>query len=179
MCQPRPVAARRDQRRVSLPGDRRVRLLIQAVRRLCHRPAGDFRAREVIVWWELRRPLFNVAVGGAGVFAIGLLVSFSLLAGTDCGLPDPPLFAVFGIFAYALIANVCYTGGWIAELLFFKRPDARRKFATTAVRWGFAGSMLLTASPGVVVPILCVTHRIVTGTWTAPQQADGSVRCHL
>jgi hypothetical protein len=149
---------------------RKMLSLIETFNRLSQHPTHDLDAREVIGWWESRRGPFNLAVGLAGVVAIVLSASFSLIVGTECGVPDPPLFAVFGIFAYGVMANVCYTGGWVAELLFFKSSEARRRFGTKAFRWGFTFSVFITALPGLLIPILCIAGRITTGTWdTGPE----------
>jgi hypothetical protein len=71
-------------------------------------------------WWETRRIPFNLIVGIAGIFScigasVVVLASYFLGVG-DFDLPDPPLFAIFGIIFYAIAANVCFTGGWVAEL---------------------------------------------------------------
>jgi hypothetical protein len=36
--------------------------------------------------------------------------------GEAIGILDGPLLGVFGILIYGILANVFYTGGWIAEL---------------------------------------------------------------
>ena len=140
--------------------------LRKSLRRLSARESGRSLALgETISWWETRRVLFNAMVAAAGLFATVLVVMFSLIADTECGLPDPPLFALFGVAAYAVVANICYTGGWVVELLFVRTPERRNRFAERAFRVGMVGSAAFTALPGVVVPLLCVIGRIATGTW--------------
>jgi hypothetical protein len=61
-------------------------------------------------------------------------------------LPLLPTLAVAGV--YGIMANVCFTGGWIAELL-FRRHDYGEFNAVgpTLFRYGFAFSIGLTLFP--------------------------------
>ena len=75
--------------------------------------------KEVIAWWEARRPIYNLLVGSAGliscmVAAIDVMASHCFHIG-DGGLPNPPIFVLLGILFYGFAANFCYTGGWLAE----------------------------------------------------------------
>jgi hypothetical protein len=67
-----------------------------------------------LVWWEQRRFRFNLAVGGAGLFTIG--VASLLMALPPNGMV--PWFPPVAILVYGLMANVCYTAGWVLETLF-------------------------------------------------------------
>jgi hypothetical protein len=77
-------------------------------------PGGPRPFWQVILWWELRRFVywpFLTMVGFGGL----ALVAFSMRApppGEDEGF-EPFLMVMGGFFG----ANVCYTGGWIAELI--------------------------------------------------------------
>ncbi len=65
-------------------------------------------------------------------------------------VPDSGLFAIFGIILYAIAANVCYTGGWIVEVVLFwlgKKGDMY--FGPVAFALGTALSLLLTLLPAV------------------------------
>jgi hypothetical protein len=108
---------------------------------------GTYRTpSEVIGWWESRRLRYNLAVGSAGVVT---LVAFNILAALP---PSPrPVFvletlAVAGV--YGIVANVCYTGGWIAELLLRRRVGEEFEAVGPALfRYGFAFSIGLTLFP--------------------------------
>ena len=72
---------------------------------------------EVIRWWEIRRLLFNGML---------LVIGFVSLAGMEYLLGkvmpiDQGGMAAFGlawgVVFYGVAANVCYTAGWIMELL--------------------------------------------------------------
>jgi hypothetical protein len=123
---------------------------------LCRRDAPVTSAKEVIGWWESRRIPFNLMVGTAGILTsviVGVVgLGSSILFGSDFGLPNPPLFALFGILIYGIVANVCYTGGWIAELVIRRIwPHEADRFATLSFSTGLAFSILLTLAPGIVI----------------------------
>ena len=132
---------------------------------LSKRPDRELGATEVIAWWEFRRIPFNIAVGAAGFAAIVITVCFSVAVGTECGIPDPPLFAVFAIIGYGILANVCYTAGWVVELLFIRSSEHRSAFGAKAFRWGVLFSVFITLLPGIVIPLLCIVARLATGKW--------------
>src|ERR671916_397853 len=64
-------------------------------------PAPDLRRTplSLLVWWESRRLAYNRAVGSAGLVT---LAGFVLLA---------------VVVIYGILANVCYSAGWLVELL--------------------------------------------------------------
>ena len=71
---------------------------------------------------------------------------------SEFGLPDPPLFALIGVVIYGLLANVCFTGGWILELIVRKAwPQEADRFATLSLSLGVIFSVLLTLAPAIVV----------------------------
>lgn len=77
-------------------------------------PAPDYHRtpRSLLRWWESRRGLYNRAVGSAGLVTV--LGVFVLHPAREAFL-EPALLLV--ILAYGLMANVCYSLGWAAELL--------------------------------------------------------------
>ena len=59
-----------------------------------------------------------------------------------------------GILIYAVLANVFFTGGWIAELSVRKIwPNQTERFAAWSFSLGLIFSVLLTLAPGIVVGI--------------------------
>jgi hypothetical protein len=71
--------------------------------------------------------------------------------------PDPPLFVVFGVFAYGIGANICYTGGWVAEIAGRKQRRGRAgEFAEKTFALGLLFSVLLTLAPAVLIAILFI-----------------------
>lgn len=62
----------------------------------------------IIVWWEKRRPTYNLVVGLAGLPVL-MLLALAFHA---------PISVLFnGTLAYAIAANICYTLGEPAEIL--------------------------------------------------------------
>jgi hypothetical protein len=113
-------------------------------------------AREIIGWWEARRIPYNLIVGCAGMLTcLALLViaaaSFELFH-SDFGLPDPPGFAIFGVILYGIGANVCYTGGWITELILCRVfPGEYNRWAALSFFLGLLFSVLLTLLPAILI----------------------------
>jgi len=62
---------------------------------------------------------------------------------------------LFGVIAYGIAANICYTGGWIAELLARRvwREEAKH-FGKIAFVMGTIFSVILTLTPLVVCSVI-------------------------
>jgi hypothetical protein len=55
-------------------------------------------ARQIILWWELRRISFNLIVGFVGIFTLVFLFALEMLLNNDYLdeiLPNPPTLAIF------------------------------------------------------------------------------------
>jgi|SRR6266481_5754172 len=123
---------------------------------LCRRDTPVNSALDAIGWWEGRRIPFNLLVGSAGIFTcivVGVVALGSeILFHTEFGLPDPPAFGLIGIIGYGILANVCFTGGWLAELVVRRIwPREADRFATLSLAFGVVFSVLLTLAPGIVI----------------------------
>jgi hypothetical protein len=72
--------------------------------------------------------------------------------GEPIGLPDPAALAIVGVILYGILANVCYTGGWVTELVVAKvwAIDTSR-FGPVAFTLGTAFSVLITLAPASLV----------------------------
>lgn len=90
-----------------------------------------------------RRFRFNLYVGAVGVVT-WLLVMIAGSAAVKPGVDfEEPLVMIFGPFVYAFLANICYTLGWIVDILL---PEVPR---TRLYKVGVIFSVGLTALPGV------------------------------
>jgi len=139
-------------------------VLLSFLRRLSEiqffgRSANPTDAWHTIAWWEGRRIPYNLIVGTTGIlsgalcFVTGMLCEHFL--GEPIGIPDPPLFALLAVAAYGLMANLCYTGGWVAELLVRKLwPEQANAFGRISFFLGLIFSILLTLVPGIVIPTI-------------------------
>ena len=103
---------------------------------------------EIIRWWEIRRIPYNAAlfvIGFASILGMDLLMDKVLPPGEDA---VEPIGLFFGIVAYAVMANLCYTSGWILELGIKKTGEAQARSLTRKLfLWGFAASCFLTTAP--------------------------------
>jgi hypothetical protein len=80
-------------------------------------PVPDIRRTPLstVRWWESRRLTFNKAVGSAGLVTLAGMSFFFALPPFSTAMPLS--FMAAGAAAYGIAANVCYTLGWLTELL--------------------------------------------------------------
>lgn len=113
-------------------------------------------AWQAIGWWESRRVPYNLIVGCVGVLScmVACIVALGsyFLFNSEFGMPDPPLFAAFAVVLYAIMANVCYTAGWLGELIIRAAwPHQADRYASLTFASGLVFSVLLTATPAVLL----------------------------
>lgn len=111
---------------------------------------------QVIGWWEARRIPYNLLVGSAGLFSSSVIVLIGLIDYFffHGEFPAPTGLTILAVIFYAIIANLCFTGGWLVELVVRKAwPAEADRFATLSFSLGLAFSMLLTLIPGILVAI--------------------------
>ena len=132
---------------------------------LFQRESSAMNGVEAIVWWEARRIPYNLIVGSAGIVTC-VVVGFIAVAAqeffnSDFGVPDPPFFALFGVILYGILANICFTAGWIVEL-FLRRFSPRKadRFATNGFFYGVIFSVFLTRAPAALVGVAGTFHLI-------------------
>ncbi len=101
-------------------------------------------AWSVVGWWEARRMLFNLSVGGTGLLTLAVV---SILDGMPPH-PSPSALPLGAALVYGVMANVCYTLGPAADLL-LRRAVGERAGAVGPVlfRYGFVFSLGLTLLP--------------------------------
>jgi hypothetical protein len=98
----------------------------------------------VLGWWEARRPLFNLWVGGAGLMSLGIVTILTHLP------PRPLAFAVPWrvVLAYGILANLCYTLGPVTDILLRRMLGPRAPaIGPVLFRYGFVFSVGLTVLP--------------------------------
>lgn len=124
---------------------------------------------QLIGWWESRRIFFNFIVGVSGIISLLVitLVSFisEKVSAQFIEWPDPPLFLLFVIFIYATMANICYTFGWILELIAREVWGENAKyFGEITFTFGIIGSVLLTLIPGFLVALTFFITLLISGS---------------
>ena len=90
----------------------------------------------ILMWWEMRRPLYNIAVGLAGLPSVFVLV---FLFG------QPLMLVLISALAYMFLANLCYSLGTPAESVartFYK--DKAETYGPVLLTLGTIFSVLLT-----------------------------------
>ena len=110
----------------------------------CRTPAS------IIGWWEARRLPYNVAVGATGLVTLSVMHLLSRLP--PAPLPMPLGFSLFGALVYGTMANLCYTSGWMAEIVIRRSGGGELEPVGPALfRYGFAFSIGLTLVPAAVM----------------------------
>jgi hypothetical protein len=123
-------------------------------------------AFDVILWWETRRLPFNLIVGITGVVTCAAILVLVIMASSMITFPestDPaadgpePILAVILVIAYGVGANVCYTGGWIAEIIARRLwGDKAAHFGEISFGLGLAFSVVLTLVPIPITALILV-----------------------
>ncbi|AKD04082.1 hypothetical protein PKOR_14495 [Pontibacter korlensis] len=71
----------------------------------------DRNALEIIGWWELRRPLYNVIVLVCGLISMSIM---SLMVKLE---PWEDIVEPIVVLGFAFLCNLGYTLGWISEIM--------------------------------------------------------------
>ena len=137
--------------------------------RLFRRSRPPERTRDVIVWWESRRIPYNLIIGVTGIISamVVLLTGFLTepVGGDAIGAASSPLFEILASIIYGIMANICFTGGWILELISRRIWGARADaFGEIAFTWGTLCSILLTLAPAALA-VVVVAYRIISNGW--------------
>jgi hypothetical protein len=109
----------------------------------------------VLRWWEARRLVFNVWVGGAGLISLGFVTVLSRLPPHPIAMSIPWRVVV----VYAVLANAFYSLGPVADIL-LRRLFGERAPAVGPVlfRYGFVFSVGLTLLPIAVASLSWVVR---------------------
>lgn len=106
-----------------------------------HVPEGERTLAASLIWWEGRRVIFNSVVGAAGLPIAALLIMVGM----------PIYYVIFGVIAYAIAANLCYTLGYGAEVVASKifGPERAKRLAPELLVLGFIFAILATVLGGL------------------------------
>jgi hypothetical protein len=114
-------------------------------------PPKDLSPREIIKWWECRRPIYNLLLIGYIWWFAG-----SLAPGAAQSYHAPPdmafdvILAALSLFCVGL-ANLWYTGGWMTEMFVVKVLRLRfRVIAPLLYLSGIAASIYVVISTYVL-----------------------------
>lgn len=94
-------------------------MLRRALRWFFSQPGPDAKGIEVYVWWEQRRIPYNIIVGLGAITSFVLFFTFITMSGHL--QPGEDAEEPMGLFLAAIFAppinNLCYTVGWIVDIL--------------------------------------------------------------
>jgi hypothetical protein len=128
-------------------GNTMLRQALQRTDQRLHAP--DRNSIDIIVWWEVRRILYNLIVGVWGAICLLIFIwsvnaSGHVAPGEDAIEPLILLFLPFAV-------NVCYTIGWPAEIVLRKlRPELGPTVGKLLFRAGSIFSLLLISLPALI-----------------------------
>ncbi|HEY5067310.1 MAG TPA: hypothetical protein VIJ04_21110 [Xanthobacteraceae bacterium] len=106
---------------------------------------------DAIVWWEIQRIPYNIALAFAG--AVSIAVVFLVGSRSAVFSAANPLGLIIGIVLYGIGANLFYTLGWISELLWSGGDTTRTEpFRKRVFRIGLIASFVITLLPAVLIP---------------------------
>jgi hypothetical protein len=107
------------------------------------------KAGRIIGWWELRRIPYNIIIGIFGCLA--LLIFFLSLCGSGHLEEGEDAVEPVMLFFAPIAANICYTGGWLVDLLIrLVRPSLNPTLTPLMFGAGLALSLAVISIPAVV-----------------------------
>ena len=114
---------------------------------------------DIIIWWEIRRVLYNLIIVPASLFWFGvflLIIVLSAGEGEDLGDPFLP---VFFVILYCIAANVFYTFGWISEIINKASKPGNRRSAPDLFLSGLIISVgfALLFPPGISLLLILIS----------------------
>jgi hypothetical protein len=124
--------------------------------RLFSAPAGERTAWEIIVWWETRRIAYNLIMAVVGI--CGLLAFFALISASGELQPGEDAVEPFVVFAAPLVANICYTAGWVMELVAHATGVRSNRIGPALFGAGLAFSCAVAWLPALLWGGICLWH---------------------
>lgn len=134
------------------------------LQRLLFEPTLERSPLRVVQWWESRRLSYNLIVGATGVGVLVYVNALEVLLGNGILIPKPGhsgIEALMAIGLYGVVANVCYTFGWVTENVverWLKRPVYG--LGPALFRHGLVFSIGLTLIPAVLVTVANIAGMI-------------------
>ncbi len=111
-------------------------------------PARRRTAAAVFLWWEVRRPAYNLIVGGVGCATIATTTLLLSLPGGFGGGHPPLGLLLGGAVVYGFLANLCYFLGPLSELAMYRLwGDEAPRAGPALFRQGLIFSVGLTLFP--------------------------------
>ena len=110
-----------------------------------------------ILWWEVRRPIYNALLALFGL--VTLFVFFTAITQIGELRPGEDAEEPLALLAVPVLANVAYTLGWIAELIVrVVRRSATPRIGPLLLRVGLGFSAVVVLAPAVVWSVTLAAH---------------------
>lgn len=107
---------------------------------------------DVVLWWEKRRIAYNVIIGIVGL--ISLVIYYFLLETSGYLKPGEDAIEPFALILAPILINICYTGGWIAELVLRLFGLKEKRVAAVLLGIGMVVSLLFALAPALIWTVL-------------------------
>lgn len=120
----------------------------------------------IILWWEIRRLLYNLLLIVFGIFS---LIMLSFIVKDLWSFFSPPIFFLMWTGIFLIIANMLYTSGWIFQLL---TRNSSNTFINRIRPKVFIYGLLFLFSVELIPCLLTGGYSIVTGERIKSQYAD-------
>jgi len=94
---------------------------------------------QIISWWELRRFLYNIIVLVCGLISLSIMYAIVDLK------PGEDLIEPLAIIGFAIVSNICYTFGWLTEIL----SEKSITYGATMFKVGLGFTIIMVFIPAV------------------------------
>ena len=104
---------------------------------------------KVIWWWEVRRIAFNFFIGSYGI--VCLFVFYWAISSSGQLESGEDAFEPIGILAGLILANVCYTFGWLVEVpIRIVHPTTQLNYCSQLLKSGLVFSFIIISIPAAL-----------------------------
>lgn len=110
-------------------------------------PMDNGSAWDIIRWWEARRIPYNLVVGATGVLSLALFLFF--INSANVLTPGEDAVEPIALVVAPVIINICYTVGWVVELILKSIFGYRPRTGPFLLKVGMGFSLLVIFFPSV------------------------------
>ena len=111
-------------------------------------PDTERRWYDIIIWWEIRRVLYNLIIVPAGLFWFAIFILMLVLAGGEGEDLGDPFLPTFFVIIYIIVANFFYTFGWVSEIVNNTSKPGNRSSAPDV----FISGSIISAGFALLIP---------------------------
>ena len=101
---------------------------------------------QIIIWWEIRRVLYNFIVWITGLISLFISEFCYLRIRKETLEPSEDFAEPFAILLFALLCNICYTFGWITEIF----AEKSTSYAPKMFKFGLFFTLFWVSLPAII-----------------------------